>query len=155
MLFPRLLSHGPKEPFLLARLHSTTPSRVSPHFPLGLTLTKRKPIEEVHLRPLPLSVLLFSRALEMGASAHSGLKWPLRLMGNMMNLVEPVSLKLSCHWKQGEDESSDGYNLVTLFDLEGVAFILSLSPTPSLNWNQESLSISVGSQGHTTQGSLP
>lgn len=91
----------------------------------------------------------------MGPSAHSGLKWPLRLMGNMMNLVEPVSLKLSSHWKQEEDESSDVYSLVTLFDLEGVAFILSLSPTPSVNWDQESLSISVGSQGHTTQGSPP
>lgn len=154
MLFPRPLSHGPKEPFPLARLCSTTPSRVSPHLPLGLTLTQRKPVEEVHLRPLSLSVL-FNRALEMGPSAHSGLKWPLRLMGNMMNLVEPVSLKLSSHWKQGEDESSDVYSLATLFDLEGVAFILSLSPTPSVNWDQESLSISVGSQGHTTQGSLP
>lgn len=91
----------------------------------------------------------------MGPSAHSGQKWPLRLMGNMMNLVERVSLKLSSHWQQGEDESSDMYYLVTLFDLEGVAFILSLSPTLSLNWDEESLSISVGSQGHTTQGSLP
>lgn len=43
-------------------------------------------MEGVHLRPHAISVLL-SRALEMGPSAHSGLSWLLRLMGNMMNPI--------------------------------------------------------------------
>lgn len=66
-------------------------------------------MEEVHLRPRFLSVLLFSRALEMGPSAYNGLWWALMLIGSMMSPVEPVSLKLLGHWKQGENVSPDVY----------------------------------------------
>lgn len=39
-------------------------------------------------------------------------------MGSVMSLVEPVSLKLSSHWKPGEDM----HHLMTLFGVERVAF---------------------------------
>lgn len=52
--------------------------------------------------------------------------------------------------------SPDVYYSMVLFSLEDVAFILSLSLSPplGLNWDQDSLLISIGCQGQTTQGSL-
>lgn len=45
---------------------------------------------------------------------------------------------------------------MTLVDLESVAFFFSLSfsPNPGLNWDQDTLSVRIGSQGQPTQGSL-
>lgn len=45
-------------------------------------------------------------------------------MGNVMNLTESVTLKLSSHWKQDDNVSPDMYYLMmALFDLEGFAFV--------------------------------
>lgn len=70
----RAVSHGPTESFLPARLCSTSPSSL-PTFPLGLTLPSERACGR-RSRETSFGAFPFSRAPEMGLSAHSGLRWP-------------------------------------------------------------------------------
>lgn len=86
---------------------------------------------EVHLRPRFLSVLLFSRALEMGPSAYNGLWWA------HADRQHDKPGRAS-EFKTSQSLEARGKCVprcvcsVTLFDLESVAFFLSLSPVPGL-----------------------